>query len=35
MFVQYDLTLTGRNCFKMFYVREARRSFHTAWVMSR
>jgi hypothetical protein len=32
---QYDLTLTGRNYFKMFYSCEARRSFHTAWVMSR
>jgi hypothetical protein len=31
---QYDLTLTGRNCFKMFYAREASRSFHTAWTLT-
>jgi hypothetical protein len=31
---QYDLTLTGRNCFKMFYACEASRSFHTAWTLS-
>jgi hypothetical protein len=28
---QYDLTLTGRNCFKTSYACEARRSVHTAW----
>src|SRR6516225_2441030 len=32
---QYDLTLTRRNCFKMFYACEARRSFHTVWVIIR
>jgi hypothetical protein len=31
---QYDLTLTGRNCFKTFYACEACRSFHTAWTLS-
>jgi hypothetical protein len=32
---EYASTLTRRNCFKMFYACEARRSFHTAWVINR
>jgi len=31
---QYDLALTERNCFKMFYAFEACWSFHTAWTLS-